>query len=223
MAKLSRSLQIYGHIRAITIHMKKQWTRVVDKRSSSGHEGSRSFAPETVNDHQLFKISAWRQIRGVPFLVLLSVPLIYAWVVPFLLLDLSVAIHQSVCFPIYGIPRVRRRDYLIFDRGRLAYLNGIEKSDVSIVPMPTAYWHILLKLRREPNSTSVRSSMHIPWCNRTPDTIMFFSTETRKAIGPNPEWVPGPMPISQGGRSDVKSESQKSCDDRPRGLPIGNS
>jgi hypothetical protein len=48
-------------------------------------------------------------------------------VVPFLLLDASVALYQWVCFPIYGIPKVRRKDYLVFDRGRLAYLNSIEK------------------------------------------------------------------------------------------------
>ena len=60
-------------------------------------------------------------------LVILSSPLIYACVLPFLLLDASVAIYQFVCFPIYGIPKVRRKDYLVFDRGRLAYLNTIEK------------------------------------------------------------------------------------------------
>jgi len=59
--------------------------------------------------------------------VLLSVPLIYACAVPFLLLDLSVSVYQAICFPILGVPKVRRRDYLIFDRGRLAYLNAIEK------------------------------------------------------------------------------------------------
>jgi hypothetical protein len=48
-------------------------------------------------------------------------------VIPFLLLDASVALYQLVCFPIYGIPRVQRKDYLVFDRGRLAYLNTIEK------------------------------------------------------------------------------------------------
>ena len=39
----------------------------------------------------------------------------------------SVTIYQAVCFPIYRVPKVRRQDYLIFDRGRLAYLNAIEK------------------------------------------------------------------------------------------------
>ncbi|MEI9976215.1 MAG: hypothetical protein WDO73_31715 [Ignavibacteriota bacterium] len=62
-----------------------------------------------------------------PLLVILSSPLIYACVLPFLLLDVSVELYQLVCFPIYGIPRVRRKDYLVFDRGRLAYLNTIEK------------------------------------------------------------------------------------------------
>ncbi len=29
---------------------------------------------------------------------------------------------QGICFPVYGIPKVRRADYLIFDRGRLQYV-----------------------------------------------------------------------------------------------------
>jgi len=36
-----------------------------------------------------------------------------------LLLDAAVIVFQPVCFPIYGIPRVRRKDYLVFDRGGL--------------------------------------------------------------------------------------------------------
>jgi hypothetical protein len=28
--------------------------------------------------------------------------------------DASVTIHQLVCFPIYGIPKVRRKNYLVF-------------------------------------------------------------------------------------------------------------
>ena len=60
-------------------------------------------------------------------MVLLTAPLISACVIPFLLLDLSITIYQSVCFPIYRIPKVRRRDFLIFDRRHLAYLNAKDK------------------------------------------------------------------------------------------------
>lgn len=46
----------------------------------------------------------------------LSVPPVYSGVLPFVLPDIRVAAYESICFPIYGIPKVRRRDYLIFDR-----------------------------------------------------------------------------------------------------------
>jgi hypothetical protein len=95
--------------------------------SEPANPGRQRFSPETLKEHRRFKTSLWRHIRDTQFLVVLSVPLIYLCVVPFLLLDLSVAIYQFICFPIYGIPKVRRKDYLIFDRGRLGYLNAIEK------------------------------------------------------------------------------------------------
>lgn len=57
----------------------------------------------------------------------LTAPIIYAVAIPLLLLDLMVTLYQSICFPIYGIPKVQRRDYLIFDRHHLAYLNLLEK------------------------------------------------------------------------------------------------
>ena len=82
---------------------------------------------ETAIDHLRYKVSSWRHLRNTPWLVILSSPLIYACALPFLLLDAAVAVYQLVCFPIYGIPKVRRRDYLVFDRGKLAYLNTIEK------------------------------------------------------------------------------------------------
>lgn len=85
------------------------------------------FALETLMEHRRLKRSSWKHLRGTRLLVILSSPLIYACVIPFLLLDAAVAAYQFVCFPIYGIPKVRRQDYLIFDRGRLAYLNTIEK------------------------------------------------------------------------------------------------
>lgn len=61
----------------------------------------------------------WRHILSVPFIYLVAVPLG--------LLDLSINLYQLVCFPLYRIPRVRRRDFFVYDRGRLAYLNVLEK------------------------------------------------------------------------------------------------
>ena len=52
---------------------------------------------------------------------------IYSLVVPFVVLDLWVSIYHAICFPIYGIPKVRRRDHIRIDRQHLAYLNGLQK------------------------------------------------------------------------------------------------
>jgi hypothetical protein len=58
---------------------------------------------------------------------LITGPLIYGMVIPLLVLDACVSLYQWACFPIYGIVKVRRSDYLVFDRRHLAYLNFIEK------------------------------------------------------------------------------------------------
>jgi hypothetical protein len=91
------------------------------------HAKTCRFSPETRRQHHLLKTPLWEYLRRVPPLVLVSVPIIYLCAIPFLLLDLFVLLYQAICFPVYAIPKVRRSDYLIFDRGRLAYLNGIEK------------------------------------------------------------------------------------------------
>jgi hypothetical protein len=48
-------------------------------------------------------------------------------IIPLLITDLFVSFYQFTCFPIYGIKKVRRADYIIFDRQQLNYLNFIEK------------------------------------------------------------------------------------------------
>lgn len=58
---------------------------------------------------------------------LITGPIIYSMIFPLLMLDACVSFYQWVCFPIYGIARVRRGDYLVFDRRHLGYLNAIEK------------------------------------------------------------------------------------------------
>ena len=60
-------------------------------------------------------------------LTVLTAPVIYALIVPFMLLDLFVWVYQAVCFPVYGIPKVRRRDHIRIDRQHLDYLNWVQK------------------------------------------------------------------------------------------------
>ncbi len=58
---------------------------------------------------------------------LITGPIIYAMALPLVMLDLCVSFYQWTCFPIYGIAKVRRGDYIVFDRHFLSYLNFIER------------------------------------------------------------------------------------------------
>ena len=68
-----------------------------------------------------------RRDPGSSFMGLLSAPLIYAFILPAVFLDLSTTVYQHLVFPIYDIERVRRSDYILLDRGRLPYLNRLER------------------------------------------------------------------------------------------------
>lgn len=59
--------------------------------------------------------------------MLLVAPIIYAMLFPALLLDLFVTIYQWICFPVYKIKKVKRKDHIAFDRHHLKYLNSIER------------------------------------------------------------------------------------------------
>ncbi|MDH5765072.1 MAG: hypothetical protein OEZ38_03565 [Gammaproteobacteria bacterium] len=57
----------------------------------------------------------------------LSAPVIYGILPVWCLLDICLLVYQGICFRLYGIALVRRSEYIIIDRHRLAYLNIIEK------------------------------------------------------------------------------------------------
>src|ERR1035438_10325912 len=110
----------------ILLAMKKRQPKPLMGKGKACHKPEPvTFSLEDLIEHRLHKISSWKHLRNTRLLVILSSPLIYACVLPFLLVDASVSLYQFVCFPIYGIPKVPRKDYLVFDRGVLAYLNTI--------------------------------------------------------------------------------------------------
>lgn len=75
----------------------------------------------------VYRTPLWDYIRHPRPLVAFSTILIYLCLVPFALLDLCIEIYQTICFPIFGIPRARRGDYFVLDRALLPYLNPLQK------------------------------------------------------------------------------------------------
>jgi hypothetical protein len=87
--------------------------------------------------------------------VILTVPVIWAVLLPALVLDIFVSIYQAICFPIYKIPKVKRDEYIILDRYKLFYLNNIEKLNC----LYCEYFNGLIAYVRE---IAARTEQH--WC-----------------------------------------------------------
>lgn len=77
--------------------------------------------------HQRLKTHFFRWLVNNRPQNLITGPIIYAMIIPLVITDFFISFYQLTCFPIYGIKKVRRADYIIFDRQHLHYLNWIEK------------------------------------------------------------------------------------------------
>jgi hypothetical protein len=120
--------------------------------------------------HRAIKTRSSRYLADANPLIVLSAPAIYSLLIPVVLMDIWIMAYQAICFPIYKIPRVRRRDYLIFDRNHLAYLNTIEKINCAYC----SYANGAIAFARE-----VASRTEVYWCP---------IKHARRVLGPHPHY-----------------------------------
>ncbi len=107
----------------------------------------------------------WTYIRQAPPAIIISAPVIYGMIIPLALLDLTITLYQHICFRIYKIPLVKRRDYLTVDRHYLPYLNLIEKINC----MYCGYGNGLIEYAREVIGRTEKYWCPIKHARRTPD------------------------------------------------------
>lgn len=111
------------------------------------------------------RIGLWSYLRGARLAHVLSAPIIYSVIVPLALLDLMITLYQHTCFRIYGIPLVRRSDYMIVDRLQLSYLNAIEKLNC----LYCSYGNGVVEYCREVSARTEQYWCPIKHARRTPD------------------------------------------------------
>lgn len=85
------------------------------------------FSDEVVAAQRKIRTGLGAYLRGARLGVIVTAPVIYGVFPALVLLDISVTLYQWICFPVYGIARVRRADHVVIDRHRLPYLNAIER------------------------------------------------------------------------------------------------
>ncbi len=85
------------------------------------------FNSETKAKNKLFKKSILESIFSARVREILSAPFIYVMIIPSVILHIFLFIYQQTAFRLYKIPIVKIKDYVIFDRKELDYLNVIQK------------------------------------------------------------------------------------------------
>lgn len=115
--------ELLARIEALQNELEEEYRKTREEWTQKKAE----LADEFLRQQRRYKTGLFRFLIRSRLLVVLTAPVIYAGWIPFMLMDLFVTLYQAICFPIYRIPKVRRSDYLIFDREDLPYLNLIEK------------------------------------------------------------------------------------------------
>jgi len=96
--------------------LEKELNEELDKKISQ----KKDYKKLTLKDFFLY-------FKNIPFLTLITSPIIYAMVIPAWILDIFLWVYQNINFRAYKIPFVKREDYIVYDRGSLEYLHPIEK------------------------------------------------------------------------------------------------
>ncbi len=80
-----------------------------------------------IHKHTNNQLGIWALIKRSRPINLITGPIIYAMIFPIALLDLFVWFYQLTCFPVYKLEKLKRADYIFFDRQELKYLDWASK------------------------------------------------------------------------------------------------
>lgn len=101
----------------------------------------------------------------------LSFPFIWMMIFPLIILDFFMEIYHRICFPLYGIKVIKRKNYIRIDRYKLSYLkwydkincaycgyaNGLLNYATKIAGETEKYW---CGIRHSPSKTFIEPEHH---------------------------------------------------------------
>jgi len=123
--------EIFSRIQSLQDELENELERVLEEKREyfqySFKKGKVRFKRQIRELQRKHKKGLLKYLIDAELKHILSAPVIYAIIFPFILLDFTITIYQHICFRLYGIPLVSRSKYLIIDRHHLEYLNAIEK------------------------------------------------------------------------------------------------
>lgn len=123
----SKIKHIQAKIDELELALYEEYERLAFKYGFSIEQKRVEFRQKFRERNRTFRIPAWKYAFPVNIRHFLSIPFIYAMIVPTVILDIFLNLYNWTAMPLYRIPLVRRSDYIVFDRQFLDYLNWIQK------------------------------------------------------------------------------------------------
>ena len=78
-----------------------------------------------------------------------SLPFIYMMTIPIIIMDIFIEVYHHICFPLYGIPLVKRGNYINLDRGKLKYLTVTERINCAYCGYANGFAAYFLKIAND--------------------------------------------------------------------------
>ncbi len=116
-----------SHIRELEKELEQELAAKSRLMAENFQKRKLTFEEAIREGHEKLKLPLGKYILNAKIRNTLSAPFIYVMIVPLTIMDLSVFTYQHICFRLYRIPIVKRKEYFIIDRQHLLYLNILEK------------------------------------------------------------------------------------------------
>lgn len=123
----SKIKKILEKIEALNVALKKEHARLAKKYGFYIEQKKIVFLKKIKVKNKRFRVPVWKYVIPKNVRHALSLPFIYMMIIPAVILDICLTVYHAVAFPLYKIPKVKRSDYIIYDRKFLDYLNVVQK------------------------------------------------------------------------------------------------
>jgi len=141
----SRIEEMVSRIHALEAELESEMRSRKEDLLEDFEEKCARFEKELIEQQKRFRVGLLKYLWTSDLRSFLAAPFIYILIFPLLFLDICISLYQSICFPLFGIQKVQRADYIVFDRAHLAYLNLFEKMNCAYC----SYGNGLLAYARE--------------------------------------------------------------------------
>jgi hypothetical protein len=123
----SKITEIIKKIEGLQKDLRDEYEKLLEKYGYDFKKGKITFLDSIRKKNIKFKANLFKYVFTAGFKQILSIPFIYSMLFPIILLDIFLWIYQNCAFPLYGIPKAKRSDFILFDRQFLDYLNMVQK------------------------------------------------------------------------------------------------